>query len=338
MASPARQLEGQAPTDDVRPFANLLADDAQPQPTQGAPQALPASGFTGTPARKLSRTERKKRLLSVAGLFAIAAVAALIIGWVFPTERYITPKRGLGYALGIIGGSMMLLLFLYSARKRIRWLNFLGPTVGWFRFHMTLGILGPLCILYHSNFHLGASNSNVAFFSMLIVAGSGLVGRYIYANIHHGLYGHKLTLNELQAGAAGLRATSGAISFLPELVSRLEAHEKRLLAAGPHLPVLGFVKPAVVGVVTANARWRLHGYIGRALREAARNSSTIAAERKRLRRTARSYVDKRLAATRHVADFQGYERLFSLWHALHLPLIFMLIVAGVVHVIAVHVY
>ena len=118
----------------------------------------------------------------------------------FPTERYITPNRGIGYALGIIGGSMMLLLLLYSARKRFRWLKFLGPTVGWFRFHMVLGVLGPLCILYHSNFGLGATNSNVALFSMLTVAGSGLIGRYIYSRIHHGLYGSKATLSELRAG------------------------------------------------------------------------------------------------------------------------------------------
>jgi hypothetical protein len=39
-----------------------------------------------------------------------------------------------------------------------------------------------------------------------------------------------------------------------------------------------------------------------------------------------------------VAEFQGYERLFSLWHPLHIPLIFMLIIAAVVQVIAVNVY
>ena len=39
-----------------------------------------------------------------------------------------------------------------------------------------------------------------------------------------------------------------------------------------------------------------------------------------------------------LAEFQAYERLFSLWHALHLPLIFMLLVAAVVHIVAVHVY
>ena len=45
-----------------------------------------------------------------------------------------------------------------------------------------------------------------------------------------------------------------------------------------------------------------------------------------------------LAATRRVASFEGFERLFSLWHALHIPLIFMMIIAAVIHVIAVHVY
>ena len=53
---------------------------------------------------------------------------------------------------------------------------------------------------------------------------------------------------------------------------------------------------------------------------------------------ASGYIDDRLAATRRVVEFAAFERLFSLWHALHLPLFLMLLVAGVVHVVAVHVY
>ena len=78
--------------------------------------------------------------------------------------------------------------------------------------------------------------------------------------------------------------------------------------------------------------------IGRGLDANARTSTVVAAECTQLRRTARTYIDRRLAATQRVAEFQGYERLFSLWHALHIPLIFMLIIAAVVHVIAVNVY
>jgi hypothetical protein len=232
----------------------------------------------------------------------------------------------------------MLLLLVYSARKHFSWLSFLGPTPGWFRFHMVLGIAGPLCILFHSNFSTGAANSNVALFCMLTVAGSGFIGRYLYAHVHHGLYGRKLELGELQAGAAGLRELSGSVSFLPDLVARLEAAERRLLACGPRLSVFGLVRPLVVAVAARNARWQLHRYVRRALRASARSSPVIAAEAKRLRRSACAYIERRLAATRHVAEFEGYERLFSLWHALHIPLIFMLIIAAVIHVIAVNVY
>ena len=72
------------------------------------------------------------------------------------------------------------------------------------------------------------------------------------------------------------------------------------------------------------ARWQLHPNIHRGLRAGARTSTVLAAESTLLRRTARAYVDRRLAATRRVAEFQGYEQLFSLWHASQIPLIFML--------------
>ena len=92
-------------------------------------------------------------------MFGSVVTALFVFGWFFPTERYITPKRGMGYILGIVGGSLMLLLFLYSARKRVRWLRWMGAAPRWFQFHMVCGVLGPLLILYHSNFRTGASNS-----------------------------------------------------------------------------------------------------------------------------------------------------------------------------------
>ncbi len=203
---------------------------------------------------------------------------------------------------------------------------------------MVLGILGPLCILYHANFGLGATNSNIALFCMLIVAGSGLVGRYIYAHIHHGLYGSKLSLGELRKSAENLRAASGAFGFLPELVERLESVERKLLSSAGQTPLVGIARLTGAYAISLHARMQLRGYVRKCLRAAAASSTTIAAERKRLRRAAFAYIDRRLAATRRVAGLEAYERLFSLWHALHLPLIFMMLIAGTVHVIAVHVY
>ena len=310
-----------------------------PQPT-AAPRIPSEPLVTKAPAVRpapATAEDAKRSRLSADKVLFVVVCALLYFGWRFPTERYISPNRGVGYALGIIGGSLMLLLLVYSLRKRWSWLRFLGSTPSWFRFHMVLGVLGPLCILYHSNFSTGATNSNVALFCMLTVAGSGLIGRYIYAHIHHGLYGRKLELGELRESAASLHAQAG-ISFLPELTTRLEAAEQQVLRAGARLSLLGVLKPLTVAIVSVHLRWRLQAYVRRALRASARTSAVIASQRKRLRLTARSYIDRRLAATRRVAAFESYERLFSLWHTLHVPLIFMMIIAAVVHVIAVHVY
>jgi hypothetical protein len=64
----------------------------------------------------------------------------------------------------------------------------------------------------------------------------------------------------------------------------------------------------------------------------------VAAERRRVEKVVRLYIERRLDASRRVIEFRTYERLFSLWHILHLPLFFMLLAAGIVHVIAVNVY
>ena len=41
-------------------------------------------------------------------------------------------------------------------------------------------MLGPVLILWHTNFKLGSINSSVALIAMLVVAASGLVGRFLH--------------------------------------------------------------------------------------------------------------------------------------------------------------
>ena len=161
-------------------------------------------------------------------IFGWSVVAALVLGYNAHLDRYITPERGLGYALGIIGGSLMLVLLIYPARKRAEWLRVLGGVPLWYRTHMTLGIVGPLLVLYHANFSLGATNSNVALFCMLAVSGSGLVGRYIYGRVYGEWHEHQTTLEELQATADQLRKQTHAITMLPDYLGAIESEEQRL--------------------------------------------------------------------------------------------------------------
>ena len=75
-----------------------------------------------------------------------------------------------------------------------------------------------ILILFHANFSLGATNSNVALFSMLLVAGSGVVGRYIYTRLHARLEGHEDTLEQLKTVGERLRLQTTSIAFLPGLL------------------------------------------------------------------------------------------------------------------------
>jgi hypothetical protein len=277
------------------------------------------------------------RHYTVARAFGLATVLTVLWGWQAQLGRFMTPERGIGYVLGIVGGCSMVLLLLYPARKRVRWLNFLGSVPEWFQLHMVLGIVGPVCILFHANFGLGATNSNVALFCMLAVVGSGVIGRYFYTRLHAKLDGRQASLTELQNIADTLSQQASVVAVLPDLLAAIEAEEKHLLE-----PVHGafgrVLHVFTVGVRAMLARWRLHRLIDRAVRLSARGSVTIAQHAERLRVTACRYADKRLDASRRVSEFRVYTRLFGLWHLLHVPLLIMLVIAGVVHVISVQIY
>ena len=124
---------------------------------------------TATPARR--KVSTGSRLEQFGALLFFSGVSiTLYRGWINRNDLSRTAESGIGYALGIIGGILMLLLLLYPLRKRARFMQRLGPVKWWFRSHMILGIVGPMCILFHCSFHLGALNSNVSLLCMTLVA------------------------------------------------------------------------------------------------------------------------------------------------------------------------
>ncbi|MBP9128864.1 MAG: hypothetical protein KBF50_01215 [Steroidobacteraceae bacterium] len=310
-----------------------VVDESAPRITTPATVDTSRKKVAAPGAAAAKGAANRSRLLTPASIYFMAVLAAIAFGINLPTSAYLSPQSGLGYALGIAGGSAMLLLLLYPVRKRMPNARYLGSTRAWFRLHMTLGIFGPALILFHSNFSLGATNSNVALVCMLIVSGSGLFGRYFYGHIHQELNGREATLDELREFSSRLQLTS-SVSFLPALARHIDAEqtviERRFAATALLLqPLLG-------------AAWAIGAR--RRLRRAVREAIAAGADRRHdpsrepLRLTAYRYIDDRIGATRRVLEFRAFQKFFSLWHALHLPLFVMLIIAGTVHVVAVHIY
>lgn len=263
---------------------------------------------------------------------------AIASGYLLRDLGYITPESGVGYWLGIIGGSMMLALLLYPLRKRIRILQVLGPTRHWFRMHMAFGLVGPLLILYHCNFQLGSVNSKVALYCMLLVAGSGIIGRHFYARIHRGLYGRKTSLRELQQDlVSSVDKSHGLATLMPKLVARLDG-----MANDLH----GCQVTQTLGI-SRSLRWTFTHHIThfslwltarRELKHAAESSSVVARDRQRLSRSTSKFIRDYMSLVGRVAQFSFYERLFALWHILHLPIFLLMVLSALFHVLAVHMY
>ncbi len=265
-------------------------------------------------------------------------MVSIAVGWLLSERRLITPEEGIGYWLGITGGSLMLLLLLYPLRKRFRILHVLGATKHWFRLHMIFGLVGPLLILYHCNFRLGSVNSQVALYCMLLVAGSGIIGRHFYARIHRGLYGRKTSLRELQSDlTASVEKSHGLSRLMPTLVQRLDKMAAEL--QGHRITQTLGIRRSLRWTFTHHfVRLSLLLTARRELKAAAQRSPTVARDYRRLRRTAARYIREYTYLTGRVAQFSLYERLFALWHVFHLPIFLMMVLSALFHVLAVHMY
>ena len=299
-------------------------------------EATLKSAFHKSPAVRMPaplRWDFMRTLALRAGV--TAAIAALVAaGLSVRFGEIYRSGSGFGYALGLAGGLLMLGLLLYPMRKRFRFMHEWGALKHWFRFHMLGGILGPVLVLFHSTFKVGSFNAAVALACMLLVVASGLVGRFIYRRIHHGLYGAHATLKELeQSLAQQFEALDAVLRGMPGVKQEVE----RFTALVSHLPenraarAAHFLSLGLKRVlVKRSVRRALAAYTVAGAPCAATSHKDLA----NLLRT----IDDTLQAMQRRAQFSTYERLFSLWHVIHIPFLCMLVVTAVVHVVAVHIY
>jgi hypothetical protein len=271
-------------------------------------------------------------------IFGACLFAFLAIGWFNRDQEYLIPDDGAGYWLGVVGSVLMLLLLLYPLRKRMRFRGLGGSVAFWFRAHMILGLVGPAMILFHANFTMVTMNSTVATIAMLVVAASGVVGRYLYGKIHLGLYGRKAAVQGILADAKSLKESLGAnVPGVDHFVDQLDAFAAHLGEARQSL--LGGAWSLLALVLRARvARWRLLSTARQFLAVQAERHSWSRRERAQRFAAIVNLVTLYISATRKAAAFKFYDRLFSIWHVLHVPLFIILIIAASIHVVAAHFY
>lgn len=284
------------------------------------------------PVSKIDRGAQRDRLL------IIALIAIGLGAWYTGKLDLYEADSPLGYNLGLVGGIAMATLLLYPLRKRFRLMRSWFPIKYWFGAHMALGIIGPVLIMYHSNFILESKNGAIAFYSMMAVFISGLVGRIIYRRIHFGLFGRKATLGDMKH-RLGLNEENIRSRFhkMPEIEKRLAAFENRVVNPTGIAPVRMY-RAMTTRIYSRWVRFRILSHLRRVLSKRGKKKEWSSADRRRRYQLGKSIVVNYLDAVNEIAQFGLYERLFSLWHIAHVPLIFLLVATAIIHVVAVHMY
>ncbi len=313
---------------------NTMTPDWSEDVAGRAPAHQPARSSTAVPDARRLRAYAARPLRHLPSVVFVAILLAVAYaGWRNNEEGHLTPEKGLGYWLGIVGSLAMLALLLYPLRKRLGRARWLGSTALWFRAHMMLGLLGPALILVHCNFRPGSLNSTVALIAMLLVSGSGLVGRYLYSRVHYGLYGRKARMQEILDDRTAWNAAIGA--ELPEdnhILAQLREHAGRMEGTSKSVRLLA-------------QRARSRRLKRRLLREAkseiraqARLQGWDRREARRRTKAVRRHLACYFSAADKAALLGVYDGLLSAWHVAHLPMFFLLVLAAITHVVAVHLY
>ncbi len=318
--------------------SNLATLPRTPNDARRRPAGTPGRASRANPAADGFGHYLQRSLLRLGPVaFGGAVVAIIVFAWLERNEGYLAAESGVGYWLGIAGAVIMLTLILYPLRKRYKFLHGVGRVANWFRLHMILGIAGPALIVLHSNFKLGSLNSRLALFTMLIVVASGIIGRYLYSNVHKGLYGRHAEMRDVIADVSALKNSLGVdFAGLESVAKELE----RYLPEGSAPPsLIGGIKSALFsGARTRASRRRIIAI--------ARRHFDTAAHLKDLSRRQRGRhmkeIDKQLkiyfAAVKKAERLAFFERVFGLWHHLHVPLFVLLTLTVVLHIFAVHRY
>jgi hypothetical protein len=283
--------------------------------------------------RRSDHPGRSDLLLYALLAFLVAAA------WEITQLKLFRPDDDVSYWIGVTGGTMMLAgLLSYPLRKHVRFMQGLGKVKWWFWVHMTLGVAGPWLILVHSQFSLGSLNAGVAFYCMVVVVTSGVIGRFIYARVNRGLNGERMSLIELRERAGMVESQARSkFDFSPEVKARLLAFELNALRSEPgwstHLRQI-----TLLPLQRSITYLRSAAELRRRLREMAAMYDWSAEDLKRHQRRALRLADRYLDAVVRVAQYSAYQRIFGLWHIAHLPFVYLLVITAVVHVIAVHAY
>lgn len=228
------------------------------------------------------------------------------------------PSGILGHGLGIIGSLLIIIgVFSYIARKRIRSFMRLGVLKYWLEFHIFLCTLGPIMVLFHTAFKFGGLVA-ISFWSMVAVFLSGIIGRFIYIQIPRSIEGRELSLSEV-------RDMKSDVGDIIKLSDRLDEESYNIIVESTKKRI---------GVYHENIFVRFfknHSDDNKTLRKVKsvlkRNNLTQVQYKQVL-----ILVKNEISLNRKIERLVTMQNLFKYWHVAHLPFAIVMLVIMLIHI------
>lgn len=290
----------------------------------------------------MSQTSARHRRFSPLGLAAtagltlsaaalvVACVAVLIVGAPYylssDTARmehelhaWLRAGGPVGLWLGIGGAVLMGGILVYRLRKLLIRFRWLGSMTWWLRFHLLCGIMGPILIVLHAGLAVPHGFISVAFWCMVLVALSGVFGRFVFGHIPKGAQGRELELQAAQSALADLRA---------ELVANTEGedHSDALSEALALTRGLDWRPTSLPSLIRFDLEIRRRR---RAIVKLLRSADLPANVRGRVERL----LTDQLFMKRDLEAWEITGRLFRYWHLFHRPLATAMYLLVALHVL-----
>ena len=221
-----------------------------------------------------------------------------------PKHDWFKPSGVMGHGLGIVGTLMILFgVSIYIARKRYGFMARYLRLKYLLEFHIFLCVLGPIFILFHTSFKFGGIVS-IAFWSMVAVVLSGVIGRFIYIQIPRTIEGRALTLGE--------------VSDLKKDLGKVLRQDYDLTVETSDY-ILKFSEEAL-----SASRPKSVKQVYKLLKQEKLNSS----DRKKVLRL----IKEERTLNRRIKRLELMQRLFKYWHVVHLPFALIMLIIVIIHV------
>lgn len=307
---------------------------------------MSANAAVATAAIPARTGERAHRIRLVCGYVLLVAliVGLAVYGFDYytlgsadrpfsPKHHVLRPSGPIGIKLGFMGLTMFLAIFVYPLRKKWLWLSRQGSSKHWLDVHVMLGLTAPFIIALHASFKFRGF-AGMAFWIMVAVSLSGVIGRYLYGQIPRRLNSAEMSVKDLQEVQAGLAEQLKQQRLLPkeDVRSLLRLPSPERVQDMSIIAALGYMMALDVGRAFRVAKLRR-----RALAFSERFTTlggllpTRHADLERAISTARTEA----ATAKRILFLSRSQQVFHLWHVVHKPFSYSFALLAIIHIVVV---